>query len=61
MYARVTITFSEAERKALEDVSRLEMRPLKEQVRFIVRADLVRRGLLPQKDQQDKKGVEDVE
>jgi hypothetical protein len=56
MFARLTIHFSEDERKALEEISLRELRPLKEQIRFIVRADLERRGLLAP---QEEEGVKD--
>jgi hypothetical protein len=46
MLTRLTISFSEEERRALEIISRIEFRPLREQIRYMVRVDLERRGLI---------------
>ncbi|MBI5879949.1 MAG: hypothetical protein HZB53_20060 [Chloroflexi bacterium] len=44
---RFLVTFSRAEAEALARVSYSEMRDPREQIRFVIRGDLMRRGLLP--------------
>jgi hypothetical protein len=43
MYRRLTITFTEAERTALDRLAQLDTRPVKDQVRALVRAEAERR------------------
>jgi len=43
MYKRLTITFTAAERAALERLAEQDTRPLKDQVRALVRAEAERR------------------
>lgn len=46
MLSRLVITLNEAERNALQAIAASELRDMREQVRFILRSDLERRGLL---------------
>lgn len=50
MMRRLTITFTVRERAALEALSKQELRPMKEQVRHLVRAEAQRLGLWPEDD-----------
>jgi hypothetical protein len=43
MYRRLTITFTEAERAALDRLAQLDTRPVKDEVRALVRAEAERR------------------
>jgi hypothetical protein len=45
MYKRLTITFTAAERAALERLAQQDTRPIKDQVRALVRAEAERRHL----------------
>lgn len=46
MLTKLTIFLSDKEREALQVISDLEMRGLREQARFIIHQDLVHRGLM---------------
>lgn len=46
MLKRLTITFSSDEREALDRAAQQELRPVKEQARYLLRCELARRGLL---------------
>jgi hypothetical protein len=45
MYRRLTITFTEAERGALDRLAQRDTRPVKDEVRALVRAEAERRVL----------------
>lgn len=47
MLKRMTVSFTLEEREALDRLARQELRPPKEQVRFLLRAEAERRGLWP--------------
>ena len=47
MLQRLTITFDRDERQALDAIATSEMRPIKDQIRWIIRQEAERRGLLP--------------
>jgi hypothetical protein len=47
MLKRLTITFTPDEREALDRLAKQELRPVKEQVRLLVRSEAERRGLWP--------------
>lgn len=47
MLKRLTITFEEGERTALQEMAREALRDPKTQVRFLVREEAQRRGLIP--------------
>ena len=47
MLKRLTITFTPDEREALDRLAQTDVRPVKEQVRFLLRAEAERRGLWP--------------
>jgi hypothetical protein len=52
MLRKLTITFTPEEREALDRLARAEFRPVKEQVRALVRAEAERRGLWPAAQEQ---------
>ncbi len=47
---RIRITLKDAEYSALADLAIAELRPLESQARFLLRAELERRGLLQDDD-----------
>lgn len=47
---RITITIAAEERQALQTMARKEIRPLKDQIRYLLRQEAVKRGLLPQEE-----------
>jgi hypothetical protein len=49
MDKRITISFTEQERRALVKLAEADMRPLPDQVRFLVRSEAERRGLWPER------------
>jgi hypothetical protein len=51
MYTRMTVTFAEEERKALQAMAERDFRYPKEQLRYLLRAEAERRGLLPATEQ----------
>lgn len=51
MIQRMTISFSPEERRALDELARTELRPVKDQVRLLVRQEAERRGLWPETTQ----------
>jgi hypothetical protein len=46
-YTRITITFTPTERDVLDKLSQVDMRPPKEQLRFLLRSEAEKRGLWP--------------
>ncbi len=50
--ARVTITLQEDERNALVELAVLELRDPREQAKFILRQELIRRGLLKSEEKE---------
>ena len=46
MQSRLTVILSENERRALQSVAERELRPLRDQARYILREVLTQRGLL---------------
>jgi hypothetical protein len=46
MNTRLTVPLDQAEREALHKAAQAEMRPLREQARWLIRQELERRGLL---------------
>ena len=48
MISKLCVPLSEDEREALERLAMNEIRPMIDQARFIIRAELFRRGLLPE-------------
>ena len=46
MMARVTVCLEEHERTVLQQMSELDCRPPRDQIRFLVRAEASRRGLI---------------
>jgi len=53
--SRMVIRLSESEREALIELARQQMRYPRDQVRLIVRKELVNQGLLKESDSEDKK------
>ncbi len=53
MYARLTITLAEDERVALQRMAESDCRYPREQMRYLLRQEACKRGLLP-KDHQEK-------
>jgi hypothetical protein len=51
MPSELTVTLSDQECEALRALAKFEMRTLNDQIRFILRRDLERRGLLPSVEQ----------
>ena len=47
MFKRITVTFTPDEAQALVCLAQAETRPVKDQVRFLVRTEAERRGLWP--------------
>jgi len=45
MAQRLIITFSDEETRALEDLARAELRPVRDQLRLLVREEAKRRGV----------------
>lgn len=52
MISKLYVPLTEDEREALERLAMNEIRPMIDQARFIIRAELHRRGLLPEDDNQ---------
>lgn len=48
MYTRLYLTITTEEKRALESLAILEMRPLKEQARFLIHEGLLSWGALPE-------------
>jgi hypothetical protein len=48
--SKITILFTDEEQAVLEVLARQQVRPVKEQVRFLVRAEAERQGLWPVDD-----------
>lgn len=55
MFSRMTITLAEDERLALNRMAAAECRFPKEQIRYLVRQEAERRGLLTQEQHQEDK------
>ena len=47
MYRRLTITLAPEERDLLDRLSQADLRPVKEQLRWLLRQEATRRGLCP--------------
>ncbi len=47
MLRRLTITFTQEEREALARLAQADVRPPKEQLRFLIRSEAEKRGLWP--------------
>jgi hypothetical protein len=52
MLTKLTITFSPEEREALDRLAQVEVRPVKDQVRVLVRSEAEKRGLWPNPQRQ---------
>lgn len=50
MLRRLTITFTPDERQVLDRLAQAELRPVKDQVRLLIRQEAERRGLWPVAD-----------
>lgn len=49
MVSRIMVTLEKEERSALSDLARCELRDIRDQVRFLIRQELERQGLLAYK------------
>lgn len=54
MESRMTIVLSDQEREALRAISQRELRPMRDQARFLLRSELERRGLLQEREGTDR-------
>lgn len=59
MLRRLTISFTEEERNALQQMAEYDFRPPKDQMRWLLRQEAQRRGLLPTHDTQEAQTVQD--
>ena len=56
MLTKLTISFTPEERRGLQEMAETEMRPPKEQLRWVLRRELQRRGLWPAELSEQQRG-----
>lgn len=59
MLRRLTISFTEEERNALQQMAEYDFRPPKDQMRWLLRQEAQKRGLLLAHDTQEAQAVQD--